>query len=93
MSAISILFLVGFAKVAARAYQQKNVMHDNWLAIIPTSYVMAFMELGLLGVAAIDIVNNGMWRILPLALAYGTGGWLGAWAAMWLHNRLNRGRQ
>lgn len=84
------IFTLGFAKVAARAFQQKNVMHDQFLAVVPISYVMAYMELGFVGISAINAVENGLWTILPSGFAYGTGGWMGTWSAIWLHKRLQK---
>jgi uncharacterized membrane protein YsdA (DUF1294 family) len=85
-----LIFTLGFAKVAARAFQQKNVMHDQFRSVVPTSYVMAFLEVAFVGMSAIEITENGYYSAIPLALAYGTGGWTGCWFAMWLHKRINK---
>lgn len=84
------IFVLGFAKVAARAFQQKNVMHDQFAAVVPISYVMAFMEIGFIGISAMSVIENGYLSIIPAAIAYGTGGWMGTWSAIWLHKRLKK---
>lgn len=89
---MNVLFLaaLSFVQVAAKAFQQKNVMHDQYRAVIPISYLMAVMEVAFIGVSAIEITSNGYEKILPIALAYGTGSWAGCWFAMWLHKRLRK---
>lgn len=85
-----LIFLLGYAKVAARAFQQKNVMHDQFLAVVPISYVMAVMEIGFIGISAVTVIEDGYSSIIPAAFAYGTGGWMGTWSAIWLHKRLQK---
>lgn len=84
------LFLITYVRVAARAFQQRNVVFDNWLWVIPTSYVMGYLELAGLAIGVVDIVNNGYWRIVVLGFASGSGGWLGCYTAIYLHKRLHR---
>ena len=84
------IFALGYAKVAARAFQQKNVMHDQFLAVVPISYIMAVMEIGFIGISAVTVIEDGYSSIIPAAFAYGTGGWLGTWSAIWLHKRLKK---
>lgn len=90
MTVYIVIFCLGFAKVAARAFQQKNVMHDQFKSIIPTSYIMAVLEIGFVGVSAIQTIEHGYSSIIALAFAYGTGGWIGCWFALWLHKRLKK---
>lgn len=88
MSTYILLGFIGFAKVAARAFQQKNVMHDDFKSVVPVSYVMAFLEVAFVGVSAIDIISNGYSSVIWVGIAYGTGGWAGCWFAMWLHKKI-----
>ena len=84
---IILLFFITFIYVFAKAFQQRNVVHNNWLAIPLFSYLMAFLELSGLSIGILDIAENGWHRILILGLAQGTGGTIGCWLAMYLHNR------
>ncbi len=90
MESVAVIFFIGFFKVAARAFQQKNVMMDQWLSIIPTSYIMAVLEVAMIGVSAIEIINDGWWSMIPIAISYGTGGWIGCWFAIWLHKKVHK---
>lgn len=84
-----ILFVVTFTYVFAKAYQQRNVIHNNWVAIPLFSFMMAFLELSSFSVGVLDIAENGWHRILFLGMASGSGGTLGCWLAMYLHNRFH----
>jgi hypothetical protein len=90
MEPIAVIFLIGFFKVAARAFQQKNVMLDRWFSIIPTSYVMGALEVAMVGVSAIEIIEEGWSQALWIALSYSTGGWIGCWFAIWLHKKVHK---
>lgn len=85
-----LVFLIGLLKVAARAFQQRNVVFDKWMSIIPTTYIMASMEILLTGFTALEFVENGFSSALFLILSYGTGGWLGCWFAMWFHKKVHK---
>ena len=89
MEPIAIIFTIGFVKVAARAFQQKNVMLDRWMSIIPTSYIMGALEVAMVGVSALEIMREGWVQAIWISIAYSTGGWIGCWFAMWLHKRLH----
>ena len=85
----ALLFVMAYVFVFAKAYQQRNVIHNNWKAIPLFSMTMAFLELGSISIGVIDISQNGWHRLLVLGLAQGSGGALGCWSAMWLDNRIN----
>lgn len=87
-----MLGCITFIYVFSKAYQQRNVIHNGWLAVPIFSYLMAFLELAGLSIGIIDIANNGWGRLLVLGLAHGTGGTIGCWAAMWLHNRIGKAK-
>ena len=40
-----IMFCMAYVFVFAKAYQQRNVIHNNWLAIPVFSFMMAFLKL------------------------------------------------
>jgi len=84
------LLLIGFFKVAARAFQQKNVMNDKYVSIIPVSYLMGIFEVAFAGLSVTKIIADGWLQILPIAFAYGTGGWIGCWFAIWLHKKVHK---
>jgi glycopeptide antibiotics resistance protein len=80
---MSILTMFGamFAYVMLRALQQRNVAFDNYAWVIPTSYCMAVVD-----VFIIAFVSHQGWTV-PIVLANGSGGALGALCAMWFHKR------
>lgn len=92
MLAISILFLFNVLSVAARSYQQLNVVHYKWLAIIPTSYGMQAKDFVNIGLAAPWAVSGDWQMVLIAYFVASTGAWLGCWAGMWLHKRIFRGK-
>lgn len=77
------IFCVSFIKVAARAFQQLNVVHGKFLQVVPTSYVMACSEIFVTGYGAAQFVSGNYADALLVGIAYGTGGWMGCWLAMW----------
>lgn len=69
-----------FVTVFLKGLQHKNVIHNLYLNTFFTSYLMAFMD-----VLVIGLIARSGWDI---AFASGTGGALGMVAAMYLHNRM-----
>ena len=67
-----------------KAFQQRNVAFDNYGAVMPTSFAMAFVELYVIG----SVVKTG-WQ-LGIVSAVGLGGGLGCIAAMYLHHHIFR---
>jgi len=74
-------FVASFAFIFLRAFQQRNVTHDNWYLVIPTSILMAATE----AVVIVNIATQG-WH-LPLVLTIGLGSGTGCIAAMYVHKR------
>lgn len=86
------LFITNFIYIFLKAFQQKNVMHDEWKFVLPTSLGMAFCEVFVIGVIA-KIVSSSEFDAMHLiinALAIGSGGGLGCMASMYLHGRLKQ---
>jgi hypothetical protein len=77
-------FAASFVFIFLRAFQQRNVAFDNYLAIVPTSLLMAATEV----IVIANIASRG-WH-LPLVLAVGFGSGLGAIVAVLTHKRLFR---
>lgn len=75
------MFLSCYAYVLCRAFQQRNVAFDNYKWIVPTSYLMAVLD-----VFIVAFIAHVGWTPLIVA-ANGTGGCLGALSAMMLHKR------
>lgn len=85
-----IIFAVAYVFIFAKAYQQRNVIHNNWGWVPVFSYIMAYLELGAMSIGILDIAENGWHRLLILGFAQGTGGALGCLSAMWIHNRYHK---
>lgn len=82
------IFVVSFLKVAARAFQQLNVFHSRYMAVVPVSYLMAFGEIVVTGYGAAQFVSGEYIQLALVGFAYGTGGWMGCWLSMWANNRM-----
>ena len=78
-------FIASFFFIALRAFQQRNVIHDNFLWVVPTSILMAATE----AIVFVNIAKQG-WQ-LPLVLAVGVGSGLGCVTAMYIHKRVVMG--
>jgi hypothetical protein len=68
-----------FVFIFLKAFQQRNVVHDNYWWVIPTSMAMAATE----AVVIINLAKQGWY--LPLVLAVGAGSGAGCVAAMLIH--------
>lgn len=75
-----------FVFIALKAFQQLNVVHDQYLLVFPTSLLMAACEVFVIA----NIAMHG-WSI-PLWLAVGIGSGAGACFSMWLHKRMRNVR-
>lgn len=84
------IFIVSFIKVAARSFQQLNVVRGRFFTVIPVSYVMAFSEIFVTGYGAAQIVSENYTQAALVGLVYGTGGWMGCWLSMWADNKMVR---
>lgn len=77
------VFLSSFCFVALKSFQQLNVQHDRKWLVIPTSFLMAFVEVSIV----LSVVRSqSLWTAIPL----GAGAGLGCLFAMELHRRLRR---
>lgn len=75
------MFGACYLYVLCRAFQQRNVAFDNYGWIVPTSYLMAVIDVFIVAFIAHEGWSPG------IVLANGTGGCLGAITAMWLHKK------
>lgn len=74
--------LASLVFVFLKAFQQRNVAFDNFIAVVPTSVAMAFAEVYVIG----SVAKQG-WH-LPLVLAIGLGAGIGCVGAMLLHHHI-----
>lgn len=82
MSLLLALFGANFAFIFLKAFQQRNVAFNNYIAVFPTSMLMAAMEV----FTVAQVAENG-WTV-EVVLAVGTAAGTGALAAMLVHNKL-----
>lgn len=75
-------FAASFCMVFLKAFQQLNVMRDQRMWVVPTSYGMAAAEAWII----FQVADSG-WGFLIVAVI-GTGAWIGALCGMSLHRRL-----
>lgn len=80
MSHLLAVFGASFGFIFLKALQQRNVQHNDFVLVFPTSMAMAAFEIYVIAQVAV----NGYG--VPLVLAWGSGAGLGALAAMALHN-------
>jgi hypothetical protein len=75
-----------FVYVFMRAFQQRNVIHNNYKWIPPVSYAMAACDTFL--VFSIAKHADTLMAASIIAFSAGTGGAIGCIAAMILHDRM-----
>lgn len=75
-------FGASYLFIALKALQQRQVVHDEYMMILPTSMAMAACEVFVVA----NIADLG-WSI-ALVLAVGSGSGLGCLSAMVLHRRI-----
>lgn len=75
-----LLLSANFVLVFFKAVQQRNVVGDYYLWVVPTSFAMAYSEVAII----LNIVEiQSYWAGLPMGLGGGTGALLG----MYLHRK------
>jgi hypothetical protein len=79
-----LAFVASFAFIFLKAFQQLNVVHRQYLLVMPTSMAMAACE-----VAIIALVVKQGWGWIVVFTGFGAG--LGAMGAMFLHGYTRRG--
>ena len=75
------MFGAVFCYVFVRAFQQRNVSGAHYWWIVPTSYLMAVLDVFII----VFIAHSG-WH-LPVVLANGTGGCFGTITGVFVHRR------
>ena len=75
------VMLANFVFIFLKAFQQRNVAHAHYSLIIPTTIAMAFAEVYVVSV----IADHGF--SIPMVLAVGLGGGIGALVSVWTHTK------
>lgn len=75
-----IAFGITFLAIFLKGWQHKNVIHDRYLWIVVTSYLMASLDILTIGL----VVKYGT----DMILYQGTGAALGMLASVLLHNKM-----
>ena len=82
------VFAANFAFIFLKAFQQRNVAFMHYAWVVPTSFAMGIVEVGVVGAVAIEATKaDHFFDLWPLILAVGLGGGLGCIASMWVHHR------
>ena len=76
-----VTFMSSFCYIFTKSFQQSNVTHKQYKWILPTSMIMAGMEVFMVSVMAKHGVG-------VLVFFVGFGGGLGSIAATYLHDRM-----
>jgi hypothetical protein len=78
-----LAFCASFIFIFLKAFQQLNVVHRQYLLVIPTSMAMSVCEIG---VVALVVKQGWGW----IVLFTGLGGGLGCVVAMYFHTFTQR---
>jgi len=84
------IFAAVFIYTASKAFQQLNVVHEQLLQLIPTSYFMSYLEIAKWGLAAKAAFDHGWYGIFLAGFFMGTGAWIGSICAIHAHRWLRR---
>ena len=74
--------LANFLFIGLKAFQQRNIVYNDYAFVVVTSYLIAVAEV----YVVFTIASNGF--VWQLVLTLGSSGALGALVAMKLHNYL-----
>lgn len=79
---LAYLFFCNFAFIFLKALQQRNVSGAHYVAIVPTSLLLALAEVYII----VQVATTGL--TIPVVLALGVAGGVGSLAAVWSHKRI-----
>jgi len=80
--------VASFIYIAAKAFQQLNVVHDYKWLVGPTTFVMALCEVAIVGNIAVQATEGSWVNMAFTVLAMTAGSALGAITSMDLHKRM-----
>ena len=79
---------VSFAYIAAKAFQQLNVVHD-YRGLVPVfTFIMVLCEVGLVGNIAVQAIDGSIMGLVVTIVAMTVGSAAGAIVSMSLHKRM-----
>ena len=77
-----------FCFIFLKAFQQRNVAFMHYIWVVPTSFAMGVVEVGVVGAVAIEATRaDSFLQLWPLITAVALGGGLGCLASMFIHHR------
>jgi hypothetical protein len=76
-----ILVFAGFVLTTGKSFQTQNIIHGNYLSVLPTSYMIVFAEVYVI----VEAAHMGVGLII---IPLGLGGALGCWFSMVLHRKI-----
>jgi hypothetical protein len=82
-----IAFACSVLHVGAKAFQQLNVVHDQKIAVVLTSFFIALFEISIFGILTTKFISQGLdalWMVIPIGL----GGGLGCLLSMYIHKNM-----
>jgi len=85
-------FCITFISVFLKGFQYKNVLHNNWISMAATSYMMNVFEVLAVGNYAMIFIKGDWWY----SFISGTSAAIAIVAASWLHTKIyekNRGKE
>lgn len=87
MNEVVLAGLAHMVLVFFKAMQQRNVAFLHYCWVVPTSYFLSAADVFIITIIAVQAVQaDSYWIVVPLAFSMGTGGGIGALAAMWIHS-------
>jgi len=81
-------FAAAFVVVFFKSFQQKNVIHETYGAVIPTSIAINVAELVVVGIWVINIIDSAFVTAFVTSVCMGVGGGLGSISSVVIHNHL-----
>lgn len=78
-----LAFLISTTYVFVKAFQQQNVIHQEYKWVLPVSFIMAACEVSIIGMVA---WNKSFWMIIPIGL----GGGIGCMTSMYIHKLMRK---
>lgn len=79
---------VSFIYIAAKAFQQLNVVHDCRRLVPVFTFIMVLCEVGLVGNIAVQATDGSMTGLAVTTVAMTVGSAAGALVSMSLHKRM-----
>ena len=76
-----VLFLISYVNVLIKVIQGRNFAFDNYIMVVPTSLVLAAMDMWIIS----NIAQFGYGLVIVLEVGFGSG--LGAVTGMYIHKR------